>query len=495
MAKNNKSAAQKAAEEEAAQQAAQNANNPEKENISFAQAIAMSKDKSLSSGEKVILANLIQEGWIKDPKYASIVDGASILRDALMGDVIVTQIINGVDTFAMIVRKDEQRYLAIKSMLASQGISLPEFKALPAPTQEQLDQAGVRLLPGETAVVTVKAEDVSEEAKKQKKAEKKIVDSAKTLDNPAMIENEEQLKASLTALMVKPIINGSDKPDARIQRTILFYKGYLTIQANKAENKEEALKQVKEKSLATLLNEITQIIGTCPFSLKGVAGFLRKSAAETGLPISSFCLYRRTADKAKDGNIDEQYLADIVRTLITWSCNSHIAVAKKAIKDLEKLNKANEEANKSADKATQKVNNAAIKKNKEEIAKNESVIEEMNKVIDSVVNPSFEAVDNLIEDYKSENEESVNYQIAHRIVSDIMKTYYPNMKDKTLDEAVMLNNVQQRAGVVVNMFRDPLAQSISYSVANLVDMVIVDKPADPEGKAPEAESAEEEAKN
>lgn len=482
MGKNTKSAAQKAAEEEAAQQAAQNAKNTEKEKISLTQAIAMSKDKSLSSGEKVILANLVQEAWIKDPKYASIVDGASILRDALMGDVIVTQIINGVDTFAMIVRKDEQRYLAIKSMLASQGISLPEFKALPAPTREQLDQAGVKLLPGEAAVVTVKAEDVSEEAKKQKKAEKKIADSAKTLDNPALIENEEQLKASLTALMVKPIVNGSDKPDARIQRTILFYKGYLTIQANKAENKDEALKQVKEKSLATMLNEITQIIGPCPFSLKGVAGFLRKNATETGSPISSFCLYRRTADKAKDGSVDEQYLANIVRTLITWSCNSHIAVAKKAIKDFEKLIKVNEEANKTADKATQKVNNSAIKKEKEEIAKNEAVIAEMDAVINSVVNPSFDVVDHLIEDYKSENKESEPYKLSHRIVSDIMKTYYPEYKDKNLDEDVMLANAQQYAGIIVNMFRDSLSQSISYKKANLVDMVEVEKPAEEEAK-------------
>ena len=482
MTKNNKSAAQKAAEEEAAQQAAKNAQEHKKEDVSFAQAIAMSKDKSLSSDSKVILANLVQEAWIKDPKYAAIVDVASILRDALMGDVIVTQIINGVDTFAMIVRKDEQRYLAIKSMLASQGISLPEFKALPAPTQEQLDRAGVKLLPSQTAVVTVKAEDVSEEAKKQKKNEKKIVDSAKTLDNPALIENEEQLRASLMALMVKPIVDDINKPDGRIQRTILFYKGYLTIQANKAENKDEALKQVKEKSLTTLLNEITQIIGPCPFSIKGVAGYLRKSVAETGSPISSFCLYRRTANKAKDGSIDDQYMADIVRALVTWSCNSQIAVAKKEIKDFEKLIKTNEEANKTADKATQKINNASIKHKKEEIAKNEAIIAEMNKEIEAVVNPSFDIVDHLIDDYKSENQESEPYKISHRIVDNILITYYPEYKDKNLNEDVMLANVQQYAGIVLNLFRDPLAQSISYTKANLVDMVEEEKPAEEEAK-------------
>lgn len=479
--KNNKSAAQKAAEEVAAQQEAQ-VQNPRTEEPSFAQALALSKDKSLTSGEKVVLANLIHEGWIKDPRYASIVDGASILRDALMGDVIVTQIVNGVDTFALIVRKDEQRYLAIKSMLASQGISLPEFKALPAPTEEQLQNAEAKCLPSEAVVATITANDVSEEAKSQKKAEKKIVESAKTIDNPALIENEEQLKSSLTALIVKPITNGSDKPDARIQRTIQFYKGYLTIQANHAENKEEALKEIKEKSLTTLLNEIVNIIGTCPFSLKGVAGYLRKGTAETGLPISSFCLYRRTADKAKDGNIDEQYLADIVRTLIIWSCNSHIEMSKKTITDAEKQIKKNEEANKTADKATVKVNNAAINSYKDQITAAKAVIEEMSTVISATSNPSFDAVENLINDYKAENKESIPYQVSHRIVSDILKTYYPEFKDKNLDEDTMLHNVQQYAGIIVNMFRDPLSRSISYEKSNLVDMVEVEKSAEEESE-------------
>ena len=168
--------------------------------------------------------------------------------------------------------------------------------------------------------------------------------------------------------------------------------------------------------------------------------------------------------------------------MVTWSCNSQIAIAKKAIKDFEKLIKANEEANKTADKATQKVNNATIKKEKEEITKNEAIVTEMEAVINSVVNPSFDVVDHLIEDYKSENKESEPYKLSHRIVSDIMKTYYSEYKDKNLDEDVMLANVQQYAGIIVNMFRDPLAQSISYTKANLVDMVEVEKPAEEEAK-------------
>ena len=59
---------------------------------------------------------------------------------------------------------------------------------------------------------------------------------------------------------------------------------------------------------------------------------------------------------------------------------------------------------------------------------------------------------------------------------------YPEYKDKNLNENVMLANVQQYAGIVLNLFRDPLAQSISYTKANLVDMVEEEKPAEEEAK-------------
>ena len=64
-----------------------------------------------------------------------------------------------------------------------------------------------------------------------------------------------------------------------------------------------------------------------------------------------------------------------------------------------------------------------------------------------------------------------------------MKTYYPKFMEeplkkdgKVIDEDVMLKNVQQRAGIVINMFRGSLSQSIAYKEANLIDMVTKDAP-------------------
>ena len=480
--KNKKSAAQQAAEEAAAQQEAQ-VQTPNEGGPSFAEAINLAKDKSLTVGEKVVFANLIQEAWIKDPKYAAIVDGASILRDALMGDVIVTQIVNGVDTFALIVRKDENRYLAIKNMLAAQGITLPDLKALPAPTEEQLKQAGVNLLPAETAVVTVKSEDISEEAKKQKKAEKKIEDM-KPSTNPAEIENEEQLAHSLSYLLT----SGADKLDNRIQRVINFYRGYLTIQANKAENKEEALKEAKDKSRTQMLEEISKIVGPCPFAFRGAAHMLLTRLQSTKSIVVPFCLYRRTANDTSNKNpLEDSFIADIVRILITWSCDSEISNAKRTIAEMERLIRKNEDiVNKSSDKAEVKVAKAAINTYNSTIEKQNNNIKLYEDLAGLVINPTLDMVDAIVDDY-DKDADSDESKASHMLVDTIMKTYYKDLDKEKLEKTTMLNNIQQRAGVIVNMFRDPLSKSISYTEANIVEMK--------EAKAPAEEEKPEESKN
>lgn len=457
-----KTAAEKAAEKAAAEQSAK-VNEP-----SFAQALAAAKDKSLSSGEKVILANLVQEAWVKDPKYIGIVDGAMVLRDALMGDVIVTQLLNGSDAFALIVRKDEARYLAIKNMLAGQGISLPDFKALPAPTQEQLDSAGVKLLPADTAVVNIDKTNVSEEALEQKRNEQKI-EAKKPSVNPAEIENAEQLKDSLSYLLT----SGSENLDSRVQRTIDFYRGYLTIQANHAENKTEELAALKEKTRSTMLSEIADLVGPCPFAFRGAAHMLLTRLESTSTILVPFCLYRRTADKKKE--LEDNYIADIVRILINWSCNTKIANANRTVAEWERIIRKNEAIVKdNKDAGEVKVAKSAIKTFEGQIEQQKGIISNLNKLIELVNNPTFDGIDTLIEDFDKE-EGSAEYKRAHMIVDTIMKTFYKDVDVAKANKESMLYNVQQRAGIVINMFRGALSQSMTYAEGNLTDIIVEEK--------------------
>lgn len=394
---------------------------------------------------------------------AVLIDGLSQIAQATILDIALTELAAGSAT-GYIIAGNEKNYNIFCAMALENGVTLPSFKSLPAPSKEDLARVGLAGIDGQAKLLTVSTENVSKETIEKKKQEKKVAESAKTTENPAEIENEEQLKASLTALLVKPITQGTDRPDARVQRTIKFYRGYLTIQANKKENKAEEINKVKNMSRQEMLNSIAEIVGPCPFALTGTAYFLRKRTAETGSPISAFCLYRRSAVPESNGTIDDAYLADVVRILLIWSCNSQIAEAKETIAAMERQMKKETGSAKTASETVIRAKNM--------------IIAELNDVIAKITNPSLDIVDSLIDNYKSEKTDSEEYKLAHRIVSNIMDTYYPEYKDKNLDEDVMLKNVQQRAGIIVNMFRDPLAQSPNYAEANITDMVEVEKPAE-----------------
>lgn len=452
MGKNTKSAAQAAAEQAA----------PATTTRIDGGKLETPATKGLSQGEKVNYIAAIQTERafmmqnVENPSQ-SMIDGFTLLAQATILDVAVGEIATGRSVVGNIITANENNYKALQAMALERGIKLPEYKALPAPTEEQLKIHGLLdIKPADAKVLNVEASNVSDRAIEQKK--KEIAAVAKAVDNPAEIKTKEQLKASLTAMLVKPITDGIDRPDARVQRTIKFYRGYLTIQANAAEDKKTALEEMKAKTRQDMLNEIAEIVGPCPFSLNGTAYFLRKRAIETGSPISAFCLYRRSAVPEKDNAVDDSYVADITRILLLWSCNSRIAECNSILKEQKKHVENETGAAKAATEAA--------------IRYNEAAIEEMKQVIEWVNNPTFDIVDSLVEDYNAEDQESEKCKLAHRIVSNIMSTYYPEIDIKKADKDSMLKNVQQRAGIIINMFRGPLAQSISYAEGNLTDIIV-----------------------
>ncbi len=432
--------------------------------------IVKTSQGGLSGDSKVLLASLIDKRWVNNPNLpAPVVDGANILADALMGDVIATNMAEGKELFALIVRKDEQKYLAISDMLKLQGINMPEFKSLPAPSQKQLDEAGIKLLPSETKVVTISKTDVSEEAIEQKKAE--IANEKKQQDvDPTKVESPEQLKDSLLALLTSPTLS----PDKRIQHAINFLSSYKTIQANKSENKDEELEKIKNTTRSALLREIIDIVGKCPFAVGGIGKMLFNTVLDTGSPISAFCLYRRSSTNAegKTSNPDD-FTADVVKMLITWTCKTNIENAEHTIAEAERA------AEKQKGKAKKEFE-TTIQAKKQEIDLN-------NAVMDIVNNPAMDVVDKLIENFNSGNKESEDYKVSHRIVKNIKDAYYKKVVEDDNNKDAIMANCQQHAGVIVNLFRDALDSTPAYSLANLVDI--------PEGKPEEKKSDEGEGKN
>ena len=424
---------------------------------------------SLSSDSKVILANLIDKAWVSKPDADPIfTDGSMMLRDALMADVIITNVARGTDTFALIIRNDESKYRAIAQMLALQGIQAPEYKTLPAPTKDQLRNANINLLPSETKIVTIKESDIDKEVIEQKKEEIAVLDK-NPVEKAEDIKNEQQLREFLLAILAT-----GQSITKRILRAIDLYRDYRKI---KAGEDEKALAELEEKDGATLCKEIMNILGPCPVAINGAAKLLRKTVDATKSPISAFCHYR-ISDTNEVGILlhSDNTIAQIVRSIITWNCISSKNHCQKAIKECNRIIKKNP--------STRTVEETAIRYNEQEIAS-------ANNALSMITNADMAIVDNLVDNYNGD-EKSEEYKVAHRIVRNIVKAYYPEADDKASPSEALLKNCQQHAGIITNMFRDPLAQSIKYSAGNIIPLKKDEMEAKKEEKSGEKEEKSDE---
>lgn len=457
MANNKKSAAQKAAEQAAAQQ------TPTVENPTVMN--QMGKIKPGMSPDSIVTSlNGLKEMVHDNPNAAKCYHLSEdqvmkINEFTVMGfaTALAIEVAENKSPFA--IKMLEIRPEAVNAISEITGVHI-NMKALPAPKAD-----GAVEVPS-TAI------EVTDEAKK-KIAEEKKIENTNPTTNPAEIENEKQLAASLSNLLTK----GQENVDARIKKVINFYRGYLTIQANKAENKEEALAKVKEMTRSQMLEEITNIVGNCPFALTGFGKLFRNHFIKSGTIISPFCMYRRTSANTSKDPINDSFVADVVKILINWSCKSVIANAERTINEADRIIKKNEkiiEDNKDAGEVA--IAKAAIKTWESQKEKQNEIIADANSTLEKFNSPSLDEVDSLIKNYNGTDDTNAEYKHAHLIVDNIVKTYYPDVDQTKVDKDAFLKNVQQRAGIIINMFRDPLSQSIAYSEANIVELT--EKPAE-----------------
>ena len=78
--------------------------------------------------------------------------------------------------------------------------------------------------------------------------------------------------------------------------------------------------------------------------------------------------------------------------------------------------------------------------------------------------PSFDLADNFIAIYK--DKENADHRYAEKLYKSVMDTYYDGIDILEIDTALL--NVQQRIGIVLNMFTSPLVKRDEYSESNLI---------------------------
>lgn len=414
-----------------------------------ASAIAANTD-GLDPNHRVDLLHMMHETFRKDPMAASHtgmsqenVNNINKVTAVMQIAVLACEVTLAKNPFTMLISKPIVDNII--ELGAEVGIHL-DTKALPAP-----DENG-------NVKVSSEAITVSDKTKKAVKEEVAVMEEVPETDG-SKVKDEEGVRKG--GIFILADTKADPRPYARINSLIRFYRDYLYF---KAGDDEAAKKAVSDTPNEELFSAVAKIIGPCPFSMHGVASLLYSQTASTKSPVSAFCMFRNSTLDKTTGHptLDDAAVASMVKTLIIWCANSKIADATESIETCENNVKVLSK--------NKKQNATAIKKEQDKITTYKSSIDAFKDVITFVTNPSTEIADALIDAY--DNKEHEHYKNSHRLACDIMKTYYPGVEAKKVKHDCFLHNMQQYIGVVTNLFRDPLQQSIAYKEANITELVI-----------------------
>ena len=362
--------------------------------------------------------------------------------------IFATSVVKDNTPFAVTMRAAQRD--KILEVAGELGITIDQ-KMLPAPDSN----TGLVELPS-TAVKVSK--EAKEAIKEEINAEKRI-----TKNNPAEIENEQELKDAILKILVKGGV-GSPFYNAVIT-AINFYRSYLTIQASKSENKDAELARIKELPNDTILADIAKLLGKCPFTTSGMAKQLFDLTDRAKSPVYAFCAFREASLNKKTGlpQIDDQLIADIVKVLINWYGQSRIEFVEA---NLEVLNKDKE-------------------KNKVAISGENSKIAHIKEVIKYVMDPNVDFVKNFAETYVDNKSEG--FPAARMIGSNILKNYYRGVNVKNVTQESLVHNISQYVGVITNFFMPSLSKIQGYAEANIGELVEIEAPK--EDKTEESKKA------
>lgn len=441
---------------------------PKAEEASAATVVDMTAKKGLTQGEKLQFAtelrHRVTELKEEENPPLALIAGYNMIRDTTFIDLAAGEIACGASAMGFIFSGNEIAYKALQAAAASLGVSLPEFKALPAPSDKDLKAVGLRSVDSTTKLITIKDKDVSDEAKKKKKAEKKINDDAASgkkeyLEDHTKIETEDQLKEALGFQLVNLKIAS---PIDRLITTAQFYRSYLEAHAEKANDPQAELAKIHGYSLSDLLQDIVTMVPPS-FALEGFGKHLSKLVISNKSVVPAFDIFKKAATNRKTNvcKFSDDEIATLVRLIVIWNSTANIASISK---DLKVLNKDAE-------------------KNAKAIAQCGEKIKYQQDTISLVSEPDFDIADNFIAAYK--NNEHENHKLAVTIYNSIMDTYYPGVDIPELELDSALLNVQQRVGIILNAFNSPLGKREEYSVDNLIDIT-------GEEKASEGEKEDEE---
>ena len=428
--------------------------------------VDMAAGKGLTQSEKLQFAtelrHRVTELKEEDNPPLEMIKGYNMIRDITFIDLAAGEIACGTSATGFIFSGNEMAYKALCGLALTMGVTMPDFKALPSPTKEQLHSAGLESI-GETKYVSIESKDVSKETKEKKKKERQLNDEAEKADKAYLtdhtkIQTPEQLSEALGFQLVNLKVAS---PVERLITAAQFYRSYLEARAEKSNNPEAELAKIHENSLADLLQDISTMVPPT-FAIEGFGKHLCKLADSNGSVIPAFNLFRKASINKTTGKckFSDEECAVLVRVILVWNASSQIASISKDIKALNKDAKANAKA---IEQCTAK-------------------IQHQQDIIALASEPDFDIADNFIAAYK--DDKHANHKLAVALYNSVMSAYYPDADIPELEVDTALLNVQQRVGIIINLFNSELGKRDDYSEENLIAFSTENK-----------QSTEEESKN
>lgn len=404
---------------------------------------------------------MLKNGGENAAKYVAY----TLMEDATILDIAVSEAIVRKNPMGLIFCSNEKNWMMLQELAKDMGVTIPEFKNLPKPTKEQLKLAGLEAAPGQV-VLKLEEKHVSTETKKKVKEETALKEDAASgkkeyLNDVTKIQTDDQLKEALGFQLVNTKVIS---PLDRLITTAQFYRSYLELHADKAENQEAELKRIHELTLADLLQDISTMVPPS-FTAAGFGKLLCKRITDTKSVVPAFELLKRCCKNRKTNvyKFNDSEIAAFVRVLVVWKASATMAELGASIKRLTEKD---------------------AKKNANEIAKLNEDIKAEQELMEYVTNPNFDLADNFIAAYN--DKEHVLHKSALEVGKSIVETYYKDVEVPELEESSLLLNIQQHIGMDLNLFNTPDLAREDYAEGNLIEFA--------ESKAEEKEK-EEESKN
>ena len=359
--------------------------------------------------------------------------------------VLANEIVYANNPFAITMRQSQLQLMAEAAQEI--GVTINQ-QMLPAP-----DAEGNVQVPS-TAI------KVPATVKKKLQSENKVINSSEPeMDVTKM--DDTKLKEALTYLLSK-----RTGVFDNIQKAISLYGAYKNFVASKSDNKDEELAKIAKLTRIDLFNDVISIVKEAPIVIGGIGNFMYSVTNATKSPVSAFCHFRNTTIDRKTGvaTVDDKAIADITRCLVIWAQKVKSADNAKSIEAVKK--------NLEVLKKDEKKNAAAIEDQNKRLETLNNNVEYINKIIEYVTNPGSDVADSLINKYNEHD------SVAARIFKSITDSYYRDVDLKTVKQDSLKHNVEQYAGVITNLFRDPLSQLIQYKEANITELEFNSKPTE-----------------